>query len=96
VDGAGHQFLAGAGFAEDHHRAGAAGDGGQHLEHALHQGTAAGQVANPEFAAEFLAQRFDLGKVAKGFGAADDPPSASRRTAVEMLIGMRSPSASMM
>ena len=66
-----HQLLPGSGFSEDRNSAGAGGDGGQNLEYALHQGTSAGQIADPEFFIQFLAQRLDLGKIAECLCAAD-------------------------
>ncbi len=64
-------FLAGASLAQDQDRTRAGSKGRQNLEYPLHKRAAAGKVAHTIFTLQFPAQQFDLGKIAKGFGAAN-------------------------
>jgi hypothetical protein len=74
VEGAGDEFLAGAGFAGDQYGAGAGRDRREDFEDVLHARTVADQVADPEVSFQFPPQRLDFTQVPESFGSADDAP----------------------
>jgi len=68
----GHPLFARTGLALNQHRTGAGGDGGQHLEQALHHRAAADEIARTETPLQFLTQRVQLRQVAENLRPADD------------------------
>ena len=76
MNGAGQQFLAGAGFTLDQDAAVAGGDLGEHVEKTAHQGAVTDHVPDLKAPGDFLAQFLYPAQVAEGFRAADDLEAA--------------------
>ena len=72
VDGARHEFLAGAGLALDQDVLSLSAMRGRTSSNAAHGRAAAHEVADLEPALDLLAQLLDEAQVAEGLGAADD------------------------